>query len=105
MSGSARGFILSGAFPGAFILDAALALGPSLEAHIFGWPFVAQIVFYWMTVALLRLVDAKAVRGEWRIWSRGGIKIPILLGAEFAAAVGAMDACNVDLTVCHRVFF
>ena len=101
----AKDFILHNRFPGAFIIDAALALIPSLEAYRFGWPFWAQLILYWLTVSLLRLLDGRAVRSGWRVLWRGGIKIPILLGAEFIASLGAIEHCNLDMTVCHRLLF
>jgi hypothetical protein len=105
MPSGARNFIVSGKFPGAFIVDAILAFIPALEAHRFGWPFWAQLILYWSTVWILRRLDGRAMRSGWRIWWRGGVKIPVILGTELIASLGAIETCNPDLTVCHRLLF
>jgi hypothetical protein len=105
MSGGARDFIVSNKFPGAFIVDAVLSLIPAVEAHRVGWPFWAQLILYWLTVFVLRGIDRRAVRSGWRIWWRGGVKIPVIYGAGLVSSLGAMETCNLDMTVCHRLIF
>ncbi|HME26952.1 MAG TPA: hypothetical protein VKI44_37455 [Acetobacteraceae bacterium] len=98
-------FITGNKFPGAFIVDAAMALIPASEAHSFGWPFWAQLVLYWLTVIVLRGVDGQVVRSGWRIWWRGIIKIPIIVVAEFVGSLGAIESCGASGVVCHRLIF
>jgi hypothetical protein len=98
-------FITNNRFPGAFIVDAALAFIPAMQAHAFRWPFWAQLILYWLTVGILRKVDGMAVRRGWRIWWRGGVKVPIIYGSGLIAGLGAMEKCNLDTTVCQRLIF
>jgi hypothetical protein len=82
-------FITTNKFPGAFVVDVALAFIPALQAHSFRWPFWAQLVLYWLTVWVLRSLDGKAVRSGWPIWWRGGVKIPVIFLADLIASLGA----------------
>jgi len=89
----------------AFLIDVVLAALVMVEFVRLHKGYVIPFVVYAILLGLLRGADNWAQDRSWKLWQRVALKVGILAVAEALVLLSGMEACEPDMSACHRVFF